>query len=360
LLGLLAAAGREEGLEGAANMTTRTSRSAASSVVDDTVVYLYALRAAVLDYNIQRAGHAEHSPADPNAKTPPADANTTHASSLARPRLRQAKTGSIRPADGWTSALTSLGDVFKDSSAAASKASRFPKDFVKALDLRMERIARGADSTYSDPLFRQTVGAYYTTYAQPAFQKKLKENRQIEEVILMFVTTASGILKKRLEGDDWKPELNRQVGRFVGVIRDTLRTSSRQPGELLNRLDTYCAKLAEDVPPSAPQSSLHVQTSSLPANQNPYPSYSAGGGNAPSPVSPAPARESMDLAALAANLSLDDMPFVRAVGDIFGKTDADLRRDVASLKRTCTEEVRPISPQFRCERPFANLLPYTS
>ncbi|KAG0666349.1 hypothetical protein C6P46_004917 [Rhodotorula mucilaginosa] len=319
-------------------MTTRTSRSAASSVVDDTVVYLYALRAAVLDYNIQRAGHAEHSPADPNAKTPPADANTTHASSLARPRLRQAKTGSIRPADGWTSALTSLGDVFKDSSAAASKASRFPKDFVKALDLRMERIARGADSTYSDPLFRQTVGAYYTTYAQPAFQKKLKENRQIEEVILMFVTTASGILKKRLEGDDWKPELNRQVGRFVGVIRDTLRTSSRQPGELLNRLDTYCAKLAEDVPPSAPQSSLHVQTSSLPANQNPYPSYSAGGGNAPSPVSPAPARESMDLAALAANLSLDDMPFVRAVGDIFGKTDADLRRDVASLKRTCTEE----------------------
>jgi hypothetical protein len=68
----------------------------------------------------------------------------------------------------------------------------------------------------------------------------------------------------------------------------------------------------------------------------------------------------MDLAALAANLSLDDMPFVRAIGDIFGKTDADLRRDVASLKRTCTEEVRPISPQFRCERPFANLLPYTS
>ena len=327
-------------------MTTRTSRSAASSVVDDTVVYLYALRAAVLDYNIQRAGHAEHSPADPNAKTPPADANTTHASSLARPRLRQAKTGSIRPADGWTSALTSLGDVFKDSSAAASKASRFPKDFVKALDLRMERIARGADSTYSDPLFRQTVGAYYTTYAQPAFQKKLKENRQIEEVILMFVTTASGILKKRMEGDDWKSELNRQVGRFVGVIRDTLRTSSRQPGELLNRLDTYCAKLAEDVPPPAPpQSSLHVQTSSLSAIQTPYPSYSAGGGIAPSPVSPAPARESMDLAALAANLSLDDMPFVRAVGDIFGKTDADLRRDVASLKRTCTEEVRPIPPR---------------
>ncbi|GAA5862773.1 hypothetical protein JCM3774_001917 [Rhodotorula dairenensis] len=320
-------------------MTTRTSRSAASSVVDDSVVYLYTLRAAVLDYNIQRAGHAEPSP-DAESGGPSADAShTTHASSLARPRLRQSRTGAIRSADGWTSALTSLGDVFKDSSAAASKASRFPKDFVKALDQRMERIARGADSTYSDPLFRQTIGAYYTTYAQPAFQKKLKENRQIEEVILMFVTTASGILKKRLEGDDWKPELNAQVGRFVSVIRDTLRVSSRQPGELLNRLDTYCAKLAEDAPPPPPShSSLHVQTSLLSANRASYPSYSPGTAVTPSPISPAPARDSMDLATMAANLSLDDMPFVRAVGDIFGKSDAELRRDVASLNRACTEE----------------------
>lgn len=325
-------------------MTTRTSRSAASSVVDDSVVYLYALRTAVLDYNIQRAGHAEPSP-DPEAGRPADAHHTTHASSLARPRLRQSKTAAIRSADGWTSALTSLGDVFKDSSAAASKASRFPKDFVKALDQRMERIARGADPTYSDPLFRQTVGAYYTTYAQPAFQKKLKENRQIEEVILMFVTTASGILKKRLEGDDWKPELNAQVGRFVGAIRDTLRASSRQPGELLNRLDTYCAKLAEDVPPPS-HPSLHVQTSLLSANQASYPFYSPASAITPSPISPAPARDSMDLATMAANLSLDDMPFVRALGDIFGKSDAELRRDVAGLKRTCTEEVRSRTPQF--------------
>lgn len=327
-------------------MTTRTSRSAASAVVDDHVVYLYALRIAVLDYNIQRASQGASSPTTAtDARRPSAsaaaaatDAGTAAASSLARPRLRTAVTGSMRPADGWTSALTSLGDVFKDSSSSTNKAARFPKDFVKALDLRMERIARGTDPAYSDPLFRQTVGAFYTTYAQPAFQKKVKENRQTEEIILMFVTTASGILKKRLEGDDWKPELNAQVGRFVSVIRDTLRTSSRQPTELLNRLDTYCAKLAEETPPPAQSSTVPVHSPALSAStsQPAYPPYAPGSGGT---------RDSVDLVSMAANLSLDDVPFVRALGSIFGKSEAEVRRDVAGLKRSCTEEVRSVFPR---------------
>ncbi|GAA6017851.1 hypothetical protein JCM8202_006173 [Rhodotorula sphaerocarpa] len=315
-------------------MTTRTSRSAASYVPDDHVVYLYALRVAVLDHNIQRAGHAE--PTQAEAKPAPTDgSSTTQASALTRPRIRQNKTSSMRPADGWTSALTSLGDVFKDSSSSANKASRFPKDFVKALDQRMERIARGADPAFSDPLFRQTIGAFYTTYAQPSFQKKLKENRQTEEIILMFVTTASGILKKRLEGDDWKPELNAQVVRFVNVIRQTLRVASRQPAELLKRLDTYCAKLAEESP--APQPTASIPSPHLSASPATYPSYAPLGAGPPS-SSTSHARDSMDMAAMAASLSLDDMPFVCAVGTIFGKSEAELRQDVASLRQSCTEE----------------------
>lgn len=321
-------------------MTTRTSRSAASYVPDDHVVYLYALRVAVLDHNIQRAGHAE--PTQAEAKPAPTDgSSTTQASALTRPRIRQSKTSSIRPADGWTSALTSLGDVFKDSSSSANKASRFPKDFVKALDQRMERIARGADPAFSDPLFRQTIGAFYTTYAQPSFQKKLKENRQTEEIILMFVTTASGILKKRLEGDDWKPELNAQVVRFVNVIRQTLRVASRQPAELLKRLDTYCAKLAEEGP--APQATASIPSPHLSASQAAYPSYAPLGAGPPSSASPA--RDSMDMTAMAASLSLDDMPLVCAIGTIFGKSEAELRQDVASLRQSCTEEVRASSCQ---------------
>ncbi|BGP03404.1 hypothetical protein NBRC10513v2_007138 [Rhodotorula toruloides] len=310
-------------------MTTRTQRSGHSSLGDDQDVYTYALKVAVLSHNITRAGHAARSPGPSTSS--PLTSNSTHASSLVRPSVRQSVTGSMRPSEGWTNALTSLGDVFKDSSSSANKSSRFPKDFVKALDQRMERIARGADSAHADPLFRQTVGAFYTTYAQPSFQKKLKENRQIEEVILMFVTTASGILKKRLEGDEWKAQLNAQVGRFVGVIRDTLKTCSRVPSELVNRLDTYCAKLAE-----APAPQGHERTASNTSGNSPYYSPHPASSALP-PSSPTLGRQSLDISS-ASSVNLDDMPDARAVGAIFGKSEAELKQDVVRLRRSCSEQ----------------------
>lgn len=329
-------------------MTTRTARSAASSAAwDDQDVYLHALKVAVLEHGIERAGHAAANSPSP-APSGNGHPSTTHAAALVRPAAKPASTGSsLRPADGWTSALASLGDVFKDSSSSRDKASRFPKDFVKALDRRMELIARGADPTHADPLFRQTIGAFYTTYAQPSFHKKLKDNRQIEEVILMFVTTASNVLKKRLVGDDWKPELNAQVARFTRVIKDTLKTCSRVPGELVHRLETYCSKLDSDAPLTQSSSQQqqqghdrHLSASST----NPYPSYSPSLGSA-APASPATARQSFDYppSAAPAIVSLDDMPLVRAIGSIFGKGDADLKRDVAALKRTCTEQVSTLT-----------------
>ncbi|GAA5994013.1 hypothetical protein JCM11641_004022 [Rhodosporidiobolus odoratus] len=329
-------------------MTTRSTDSRVSVVPrEDGDVYLHTLRIAILNHNIATAGHNPPSPGPTTAGTSSSSnagpssssaASTTSAAALARPSIRHSFAGSVRATDGWSNALHALGDVFKDSSSSASKSSRFPKEFVKVLDQRMERIARGADSAHSDPLFRQTVGAFYTTFAQPSFIKKLKENRQIEEVILMFVTTASSVLKKRLQGDEWKPELNNQVGRFVGVIRDALKSCSRVPGELVNRLETYCAKLVE--PATATSAQLgHDRSQSLTA-ASPYPSYSP---NLPpaavAPPSPAStSRNTLDFPPTSAPVNLDDMPQARSVGAIFGKTDAELMRDIASLKRACSEQ----------------------
>ncbi|GAA6043218.1 hypothetical protein JCM8097_000332 [Rhodosporidiobolus ruineniae] len=321
-----------------------TTRSTASSVVprEDSDVYHHTLRIALLNHNLSRSGHAD-SPdplAGPSGGSSSNNNNhsTTSAAALARPSLRTSITGSVRPTDGWTSALSSLGDVFKDShKSTKSKASRFPKDFVKVLDKRMETIAKGADRNHADPLFRQTVGAFYTTYAQPSFQKKLEQDRQIEEVILMFVTTASRILRERLEGDLWKPELNSQVGRFVGVIRDALRNCSRLPAELVNRLDTYCAKLVEPAPPPSSAPHGHDRTRSVASSAaSPYPSYSPQLGSSVAPSSPSLARRSLD--GPGAVVNLDEMPQVRAVGEIFGKSDEELKRDVAALRRVCSEQ----------------------
>ncbi|GJN93965.1 hypothetical protein Rhopal_007026-T1 [Rhodotorula paludigena] len=292
----------------------------------DDDVYLYTLRVAVLDYNIRNSSSSSPPPG-PSASTSSAasgrdGASTgTSSASLMRPNMKRHVTGAMRPADGWSSALTSLGDVFKGSSST-SKASRFPKDFVDALDKRMERIARGSDPAHPDQLFRSTVGAFHTTYT-PQFRKKLKESRHIEDIILMFVTTASNILKKRLEGDEWKPVLDSHVARFVTVIKDTLKAGSRIPAELVNRLDTYCSKLiGEPAPPTRP--SHHRSVSSA------YPSYSPNLSADQHSLEYAPSTSSA--------VNLDEYPLAQGVGAIFGKSDDDIRRDIQALRKACSEQ----------------------
>jgi hypothetical protein len=135
----------------------------------------------------------------------------------------------------------------------------------------------------------------------------MKENRKVEEIILAFVTAASTHLKKRADGDEWKGQLMDQVGLFVSVIRDCLRSKDVRsvPPELLSRLDNYASKLnppgGVDSPPSS--SSLRTETS-------------FGGG-----------------------LTLYDMPLVLQVGKVFGVPEAQLQRDLFSVKRTCTAKV---------------------
>lgn len=280
-------------------MTTRSAASTSSVPHEDSDVYAYALRVAVLSSAIATAS----SPAAP----PPSSA-------LAPAPLRHSS--SFRPADGWANAILSLGDSFKDSGGKDGKgAAKFPKELVKVLDAKMEKVARGADAAYSDALLRQTIGAFYGTYAQPGFQRKMKDNRQIEELILMFVTTASAVLKKRLEGDEWKPQLNSQVGSFVSMIRDCLKSREVKnvPPELLTRLETYCAKLAPSAVPepysdSSASSSRHTLDSVPPS--------------IPGMVT-----------------NVQEMPLVKAVGRLFGKTNADLTRDVVAIRRLCTEKV---------------------
>lgn len=346
-------------------MTTRSTASSRTTVQiprEDQDVYLYSLRIAILDHVISTSSPSISSSNSNTASTGTTATKlvrsntTTTASSLARPSLRHSVTSSIKPQEGWTNALLSLADTFKDSSSSSNKSSRFPKEFVKVLDGKMEKVAKGSDPKHQDQLLRQTIGAFYGTYAQSSFQKNLKENRQIEEVILMFVTTASAILKKRLgsEGEDWKRELNNQVGQFVGIIRDGLKSCSRVPGELVNRLDSYCKKLAEppqqiQLPSTSHDRHLSVTSLTSTATSPSYPSYSPSLQPTPSSgFSTSPASSNRNSALfdqnpppppVSANINLDEMPFVQALGKVFGKSDAELKRDVQNLKKICTEQV---------------------
>lgn len=72
------------------------------------------------------------------------------------------------------------------------------------------------------------MAVFYGQFMNDTFKKQMKENRKIEELILMFATSATGILKKEptLAGDGWKLELNNQIAQFVKMLRECLRTIS--------------------------------------------------------------------------------------------------------------------------------------
>lgn len=97
------------------------------------------------------------------------------------------------------------------------------------------------------------MAKFYGQFMVDTFKRQMKENRKIEELILMFATHATSVLKKEpsLAGDGWKLELNNQIAHFIRLLRECLRSVSHVSPELLSRLDTYTAKLAPTISASS-------------------------------------------------------------------------------------------------------------
>ena len=141
-----------------------------------------------------------------------------------------------------------------------------------------------------------------------SFKRQMKENRKIEELILLFATQATGVLRKEptLSGDMWKIELNKHIALFVKLLRECLRNLNHVTPELLSRLDVYSAKLA--------------------------PAYSDSGYE--SSVS----RDRESSSSLSISGSIADMELVRTVALLFKVSDHVVQQEVDVLRPTCTEK----------------------
>lgn len=182
------------------------------------------------------------------------------------------------------------------------------------------RISAGQDVQHSDPQFRASVKSYLVPFTDKNMQLQLSKQRQIEQVILMFVTSATKVLKVE-RPDDWKSHLNVQVGEFVAVVRDALKSFKGVSPELLQRLESYCATL---VPPEPSSSSSRLHPTNTPA-------------------SPSTSKLTLDqgpppsIPGMATNVQ--EMPLVQAVGRLFNKPEHELTKDVVAIRRMCTEQV---------------------
>lgn len=155
------------------------------------------------------------------------------------------------------------------------------------------------------------MAKFYGQFMVDSFRRQMKENRKIEELILMFATHATAVLKKEpsLAGDGWKYELNNHIAQFVKMLRECLRSVNHVSPELLSRLDIYTAKLA----PS--------QTSS----DSGYDSASTS-------------RDRDTLSAPSISGYVGDMVLVRTVAALFKIPEDAIQKEIDGLRQMCTEK----------------------
>ncbi|KAJ3727280.1 hypothetical protein DFJ43DRAFT_1156909 [Lentinula guzmanii] len=205
----------------------------------------------------------------------------------------------------------SIGDMIKDlRDGPNSKSVKFPDKLIKVLEQKLQDIAMGKDAAYSDQLVRRTMGKFYGQFMVDSFKRQMKENRKIEELILMFATHATGVLKKEptLNGDSWKFELNNHIALFVKLLRESLRGLNHVSPELLSRLDMYTAKLG--------------------------PATSSDSGYDSSSTS----RDRDSVTSLTISGNISDMVLVKTVVSLFRLSDSSVQKEVDQLRALCTEK----------------------
>ncbi|KAJ7756230.1 hypothetical protein B0H16DRAFT_1539076 [Mycena metata] len=204
----------------------------------------------------------------------------------------------------------SIGDLFKDV-RDGPKSVKFPEKLLKVLEQKLQNIAMGKDPAYSDQLVRRTMAKFYGQFLVDSFKRQMKENRKIEELILMFATHATTVLKKEptLAGDGWKLELNNQIAVFVKMLRECLRSVNHVSPELLSRLDTYTAKLA----PSQSSSDSGYDSASTSRD-----------------------RDSMSVPTVSGSVA--DMELVGVVAALFRIPESEVQKEIDGLRSTCTEK----------------------
>ncbi|KZP33278.1 hypothetical protein FIBSPDRAFT_847925 [Athelia psychrophila] len=166
------------------------------------------------------------------------------------------------------------------------------------------------DAAYSDQLVRRTMAAFYQIM-NDAFKRQMKDSRKIEELILRYATTATGVLRKEpsLTGDGWKIELNNQISQFVKLLRECLQNTGHASPELLGRLDMYNAKLA------------------------PSPAYSDSGYDSAST-----SKEKDIVASPTISASIADMAIVRTVAQLFKIPESAVQKEIDKMRKFCTEK----------------------
>ncbi|EMD59501.1 hypothetical protein GGP41_004456 [Bipolaris sorokiniana] len=246
--------------------------------------YLYALRVAFLAYLLQpRQKRVQHVPSAP----------------------KQVQRSS-----------TSINDLMKDFSLIRdSKSTRFPRDFMAALDKRITKVLMGQERMpeFQDATVKRTFAVFLNAFKDPSFRKNMDKDRRVEDLLLIFYSNATKELQKGKAptDDSWKLMVDRHVALFLRLVSSILRDHDwqRDRPELAQRLMTMEKKLL-----------VHDQDLAAENQRN------GGQGGTTIEVE------------IPRSYEVKDMPLVLVVSRIFSVSYSDVQNDINRYKSVWTEK----------------------
>lgn len=193
-----------------------------------------------------------------------------------------------------------------------AKSARFPHDFVKELEKRLQGILIGREKRpeYQDALVKRIFAIFLNALSDPQFKKRMEADRRAEDLVLIFFSNATKELQKgKPPGDDGvKRMVDRHVALFVRLLTLILkdRDWAKDKPELASRLATLESKL-------------------LKGDENLASSQTNGEFKMIEEVVPL-------------SYEVKDMPLVQVVGKLFGLTNTMLQSDITKNKPVWTEK----------------------
>jgi hypothetical protein len=281
-----------EGQSSSARQIYRLSGPSSTNVSEEAV-YQYALRVAYLAHLTQpRVPRAVPSVANPIR--PPLDPSPKRNSVAGKDRH------SIENVISGHFAI--FDNIFNEKKS--TKSNRIPRELVKILRSRLGDITSGKDQNpiYMDPYLQKDLKMFYQSLQQQGFRKQFKDaNSKIEDIVLIYLKTAQGELKKaNLPADiPWQAKLQDHVSIFVGILKECLQSrecASSVTSEMLDRLEMYQSTMSGG--PKKPKTTTN-----------------------------------------GISMNVEDMEMVKVVQAIFNIHTNQLQKDVNALKKDCNEQV---------------------
>jgi hypothetical protein len=168
---------------------------------------------------------------------------------LLQPRARRTQVVS-HPQAHIRRSSTSFQDLIGDFRLVRdSKTTRFPHGFVAELEKRLTGVLIGKErrKEYQDHVVIRTFAVFLNALKEQSFKKRMEKDRRVEDLVLIFFSSATKELAKGKDpGDDsWQLMVDRHVALFVRLISLILKDHdwAKDRPELMNRLTVLESKL---------------------------------------------------------------------------------------------------------------------